>query len=437
MLAMGAAVCLEAQQSSPPELEEAAEFARRSARAAVAGSSRVFSETLDVDGILARYVGEGVWKGLAERQRDRLREFVRERFLAALAAPKGEEGEIPWSAARAGTLPSSWDVFLGLKFGEKVLKTRWVVWRGPAGLRIHDVVLTDPGISLARSSLRSLGPEPVRHRDRVTQARSEALPRLLGLVMIALIVLLAAPRLPPDKRRLLYLCAAAPAVLFAGDGLLAVRRALSEPYAIPDHVAPEPWAQASEAALRAERAGRFDEAREHWARALAAGEDAGPIEYQIGLAYRARGDADRARAQFERALRENPPAPGAAREMAAMALAAGRQTEAEQWLKAYSAMAGPDPDTLSLDAVVESNLGNATGSLEAIRQARAMVGEGWRAAELEARVRARAGDAAGAVAALRPLAAQGRLDRSALRADPDYLRIATNPVWVAFLDEKK
>jgi tetratricopeptide (TPR) repeat protein len=257
------------------------------------------------------------------------------------------------------------------------------------------------------------------------------------LVVIALVVLVAAPRLSGEKRHLLYLIAAAPAVLFAGDGILAVRRVLSEPYSIPDRFPSEPWAQASDAALRAERAGRFEEAREEWALALAAGEDAGPIEYQIGLAYRARGELEHARGQFERAIRENPPAPGAAREIAAIALAAGRQAEAEQWLKAYASMAGPDPDSLALIAVVESNLGKPRESVEAIREARAMVGEGWRAAELEARIRARAGDAAGAVTALRPLEAEGRLDRRALRADPDYVRIATDPAWVAFLNEKK
>jgi hypothetical protein len=435
-LILAAATSLDAQQPSPPDLEEAAEFARHAAAAAVGRSPRVFSEALDVDAILARHIGAAAWNGLTERQRDRLRAFVRERFLGALAAPRGEQGEIAWSAARAGGLPSSWDVFLGLKFGERVLKTRWVVSRGTTGFSISDVLLADPGISLARAATRSLGPEPVRRRNRGRQARSEALPRVVGLVVIALVVLLAARRLSPDKRRLLYWTAVAPTVLFAGDGFLAVRRVLSEPYALEEHIPREPWSEASEGALRAQRAGRFEESREHWAQALAAGEDPGPIEYQIGLAYQARGELDHARAQFERALRERPPAPGAAREMAAMAVAAGRQAEAEQWLKAYLALAGPDPDSLALAAVVESNLGKSRESLAAIQEARAMVGEGWRAAELEARVRARAGDAAGAVAALRPLEAEGRLDRSALRASPDYLRIATDPVWVAFLNEK-
>jgi hypothetical protein len=40
------------------------------------------------------------------------------------------------------------------------------------------------------------------------------------------------------------------------------------------------------------------------------------------------------------------------------------------------------------------------------------------------------------VAALRPLALAGRLDREALRSDPAYLPIATDPAWVRFLSEK-
>ena len=431
-----AATRLDGQQPSPPELEEAAEFARHAAAAAIRGSPRIFSEILDVDGILVSRLGSDAWNGLTSRQRDLLRGAIRERFLSSLSAARGEEGEIAWSAARAGTAPSAWDVFLGLRFGEKILKTRWSVARGKAGLRIVDVVLADPGVSLARASLRSLGPEPVRRRDRARQARSEAVPRVLGLAAIALVVFFAAPRLSPEGRRLLVLVAAAPAVLFAGDGLLAVRRALSEPYALRDRPAAEPWTQASEAAMRSERSGKLEEAREHWAEALAAGDDAGPIEYQIGLAYRARGELDHARAQFERALREIPPAPGGAREIASMAAAAGKYADAEQWLRIYRALAGPDPETLSLAAVVDSNLGKSQESLDAIREARLMVGEGWRAAELEARIRAHAGDAAGTVAALRQLDAEGRLDRGQLRSNPDYLAIATDPAWVAFLNEK-
>jgi len=118
-----------------------------------------------------------------------------------------------------------------------------------------------------------------------------------------------------------------------------------------------------------------------------------------------------------------------------MALAEGRYEEARRLLEAYVAAAGPDPDTLSALAVTQANQGDADAAARTIASARALIPEDTRRAELEAQVYARAGKAASAVAALRPLEARGRLDRFALRADPAYLPIATDPVWVAFLGE--
>ncbi len=119
-----------------------------------------------------------------------------------------------------------------------------------------------------------------------------------------------------------------------------------------------------------------------------------------------------------------------------MALAEGRNAEARTLLTRYLREAGPDPDTLSTLAVVESNLGDTPAAVRAIREARSLLPEGWKRAELEAQIYARAGNAAAAIAALRPLAADGHLDRRALRSDPAYLAIATDPGWVAFLGEE-
>jgi len=118
-----------------------------------------------------------------------------------------------------------------------------------------------------------------------------------------------------------------------------------------------------------------------------------------------------------------------------MDAAAGRYEDAERNLERYMELAGPDPDSLSLAAVLQANLGRSSDSLRSLEKARALVGDAWRAAELEAQVRARAGDAAGAVSALRSLDAQGFVNRSELRGDPNYLPIATDPVWVAFINE--
>ena len=139
---------------------------------------------------------------------------------------------------------------------------------------------------------------------------------------------------------------------------------------------------------------------------------------------------------FERALAEVPPAPGAARELATMALTEGRLAEARSLLQRYLREAGPDPDSLATLAVIETGLGDTASAVATMETARGLVGEDWKKAELEARIYARSGNAAAAVAALRPLESEGRLDRALLRAEPAYLPIATDPAWVGFLAEE-
>ena len=176
-------------------------------------------------------------------------------------------------------------------------------------------------------------------------------------------------------------------------------------------------------------------ARAAWAKALEAGAPRAPVYYQMGLSARAAGEPEVARAEFERALAESPSAPGAAKELASMALADGHNGEARALLTRYIREAGPDPDSLSTLAVIESNLGDGEAATLAIRKARSLLPEGWKRAELEAQIYARAGNAVSAIAALRALEAEGHLDRRALRSDPAYLPIATNADWVAFLGE--
>ena len=132
-----------------------------------------------------------------------------------------------------------------------------------------------------------------------------------------------------------------------------------------------------------------------------------------------------------------PPAPGAARELALIALSRGRSDEARPLLEQYVAATGPDPDALAALAVAQTNLGGAAAAVKTIDQAADLVPDGTRRAELRAQIHARTGDAAGAVAALRALDAAGGLDRAALRADPAYLPIAADPAWVGFLNESR
>jgi hypothetical protein len=433
LLALTTASALEAQLSSP-ELEEAAEIAQRTASATLRGQNRILFDTLDVDGILQPRVGADVWAHLTARQREVLRGSVRQSFASALTPPRSTPREVAWSSARERAAGVS--VFLGLRYGDKRLKTRWELRRSASGgWRIEDVMLADPGVSLANRVLFSFGPHPVRPRDQHRQARQEALPRLAILGAIGLLVSLTYRRLSPPKRVLLLLTASAPAILFLVDGILAVRRALAEPYAISEELLSSPRDRLLRLAREADREGRIAEADVLWEHAIAAGVAAGPIAYERGLGALGRGDLPAARRHFQNALDALEPAPGAARELALIELSEGKNREARELVARYLAATGPDPDALSLDAVIESNLGFPQRALAAIQEARELVGGGIRGAELEARVRARISDVAGTVTALRPLESTGRLDREALRSDPAFSAIANDPVWIAFLNE--
>jgi hypothetical protein len=426
---------LQAQRGSLGQ-REASEAARGAALSAIRGPKGPFLEALDVDRLLGSRVEARAWGGLTERQRDLLRSAVRERFLGMLAPGSPAASEVAWSAALPPSSDGVADVILGLRLSGKTLKTRWRMQRSGARWRIRDVILSDPGISLGQATLQTFGSQPLVARRAPRQTRGEILPPFSVLLVIALIVALAAPRLPAPRRKFVYLAASAPALVFLAFGLLAAARVIREPYLLALPAAGEPWRRSEELALEAEREGRLEDARALRARALAAGAPAGPVAYESGRAAGQRGDADGARAHFEGALAAAPPAPGAARELSALASGQGRLPEAERQILRYLADTGPDPEALSLLAVIETDLGKSAEAVAAIEEARRLAGGGSRGAELEAQIRARAGDAAGAVAALRPLAREGRVDRSVLRADPAYLPIATDPAWAAFINEK-
>jgi tetratricopeptide (TPR) repeat protein len=440
-----AAAAARPQDATPPlppspapaafDAEEAADFARRAAFAALHGPQKIFFESIDADGVLRRILSTPVWGSLTPRQKSLLAATVREHFAQALAAPADTVAEVAW-ASTPGAVDASGPtiVDLGLRYGDRVLKTRWSVRRGPRGWAVEDVVISDPGLSLAAEVGQQLGREPVRRRDRAREARARAWPRVAGLLALGAIVVIFRRRLPPEKRPLLWLAAAVPAVLFAVDGALAIRRTYAEPLALSEPPA-QAWRPYEQAAIEAQRVGDWPAARLAWTQALEAGGAPAQVHYQMGLASRAGGDLLAAQADFDRALAERPPAPGAAKELAAMALAEGRGGDALPLLERYLLEAGPDPETLATLAVVQANLGRTEAAARTIGEARELLPEGWRRAELEASIYARAGDAAAAVGALRLLQAQGRLDREALRADPAFVPIATDPVWVAFLAE--
>jgi len=429
LLVLCAEPCVEAQTGPG---ETTVEAARRLAVAAVAGPKSQFLEALDVDGLLEKRVGPEAWHDLTGRQRDLLRSAARERFLAALAPPSPAASGVAWSAALPATSGGGQDALVGLRLGDQVLKTRWLLRRLADRWRIRDVVLSDPGISLAQATAASFGTRPLAARRGRARTLAALLPPLAALAVIAIVVALAAPRLPRPRRKILTLAASAAALVFLVAGVVTAARGFAHSYDLAPPAAGPPWRESEERAREAERAVRVEEARGDWERARREGAPPGPVAYERGLAARKRGDIASARAFFESALTASPPAPGAGKELAALDAAEGRLPEAERRIAGYLAAAGPDPEALTLAAVIATDLGKTAEAVASIAQARRLSGDGSRGAELEAQIRARAGDAGGAVALLRPLA----LDRARLRADPAYLTIATDPAWVAFLNEK-
>jgi hypothetical protein len=342
---------------------------------------------------------------------------------------------VAWITAR----PESKDgvaVWIGLDYpGNRQLKTTWRMSRSRSDWRVSDVVLSDPGMSVARSFLRSLTGNPLIPADRTRAAREAAMPRLALLGTILLVVVLFWRR-TRKNRHILILTALAPAVIVALEGTLAVRAAMMERWTLRESIPNEPWRGPVAAALAAIDGGDLEGARSKARVAVGLGADAGPLAYAIGRAEHAAGNLPAAATEFAHALEAQPPAPGAARELAAMDLAQGRGEAARQRLLQYLSVAGPDPESLTLLAVAALSARNNPQAIEAIEAARQIVGGGLRGSELEARIRARAGDGSGAVAALRPLDAAGLLDRAALRKDPAFVAIATDPAWESFLAER-
>lgn len=414
-------------------MEEASEIGRRAATALLRGEPRLFEEALDADSIGTRVVGENRWRELSDRQRERVRRAVRDRFADSLSPRPGMHGEIAWSAAQ----PEGDGValFLGLRYRAGVLKTRWHLARSDAGWRVEEVVLSDPGISLTKETGSALGAAAIHLRDRARELRAVALPRVLGIAAIGAIVFFLGRRLAPSGRRILMVTAAAPAILFAVDGILSVRRVLSEPWVVPDVLTAPAWKTLEGEALAEERRGRLDEARRYWEKAVAAGAPPAPSDYQLGLAFKAAGRADEARAAFSRARLHSPSAPGASKELGLIALSEGNAAAARDLLRQYLEEAGPDPDALTALAVAESNLGEKANAMASVEHARLLLADRWKGLRLQSEVYARAGDAKKTVETLRALEVDGKVDRESLRSDPAYLTIAADPAWVSFLSE--
>jgi hypothetical protein len=180
----GSSRALSASASTPAEVQEATDVARRAALDLVESPSpRLFGEALDVDGILLRRLGPEAWDALTARQREILRGAIRDRFVRSLAPPHSGSAGVAWAGAQPAGIGA--DVFLGLRFDARALKTRWAMRRVGGGWRISDVVLSDPGVSLARAAEASLGRKPVERRTRGKEVWSTAAPRLGAIAVLA------------------------------------------------------------------------------------------------------------------------------------------------------------------------------------------------------------------------------------------------------------
>ncbi len=286
---------------------------------------------------------------------------------------------------------------------------------------------------------RQLGREPVRRRDRAREARARAWPRLAGLLALAVIVaVFRAPAAPGAAAR----CSGWPPPFrprsSSSTAALAIRRTLYRALRALRSRRRSRGGRSSRPPSKRSGSATGPAARTAWMRALEAGATAAQVYYQMGLARPGRRRPPRRAERFRARSRPRSLRPRARRRSSPRWRSReGRGGDARALLERYIREAGPDPETLATLAVVQANAGDGEGAARTIREARALLPEGWRRAELEAQIYARAGDAAATVAALRPLQAEGRLDRGALRADPAYVPIATDPAWVAFLAERR
>ena len=168
MAILAAPVVLSAQLSAPA-VEEAAESGRRAAEALLRGQRGPFEAVLATDAIAAGFLGDPVWSGLSQRQRERIATVIRDHFVETLEPPRGTSGEVAWSAGRPEG--DAVALFLGLHYPAGTLKTRWSLVRASRDWLVRDVFLTDPGISIAGEAMRSIGRGAIRRRSRPCRCR--------------------------------------------------------------------------------------------------------------------------------------------------------------------------------------------------------------------------------------------------------------------------
>jgi tetratricopeptide (TPR) repeat protein len=429
------AVSVPARAAAPissPEVEEAAGVAQSAAQNLVRGHAIVFEEAVDRTALIRAAVGAPNAALLTENQRQRLVAYVLRAFEATLS-PAAQRGAsvLPLGAdSREGHVETG--ILLPNPHG--VLKTEWILRKHGPDWRIADVRLVDIGESARDMAIRALGDPPLALvRDPRRAARRAAVPRIAGIAAVLLVAGIFARRMRGRERLVLLLAALGPLLIFAADGVLAVRESLKEPVELRIALV-TPRQRAIALFNSALARNDLPAARRAAAEAATLGARPQPLAYGLGqLTARAERSAEAA-LLFRRALSPPDPAPGADLGLAQLAAARGDFAEARTDLSSYLSRTRADPATCLLKAAVEGRLRNFPEALATVEEAISLDPSNAQAYELGARLAAGAGDAALAVQRLRQEEAIRPLDRGRLAKDPAFAGIAEDPEWKAFLE---
>lgn len=417
---------------SAPDLEEAAQFARRAAESAVRGEPG-FGQVFDLAALQSAAVGPAVAARLTRIQRESLTRALISFMADTLRGHRPPTAQVI-SVGATGT-DNSARVALLIPAEQGLLKTEWELRNQRQQWRVEDVRISDFGQSLLGEAVAAMGdPSIAVPRRQAQEARRAATPRIAGLLAVVAVTILFYRRLRGRQRVFLLAAAAGPFLLFALDGTLAVSRIVREPVEL--HLDTDSPRSFFTSTLRhsVER-GDLREAITLAARARAAGMEPQPTDYLIGHLAEKLRNAALARELYQRALAPPHPAPGAWAGLARLAMNDNQFAPAlDNWEK-YLSLVPPDPVSLALEAVCEGKLSNLPRAQQLAQQAIDLdpTQPGFYA--LSARLAAGSGDASGAVGYLRQEEKLAPLDRQELASDPAFAPIASNSVWQDFLTE--
>jgi tetratricopeptide (TPR) repeat protein len=423
------------EELSPAQIEEAASVARHAAEAALRGRSQLLFEAFDRPTLVARALGAPLATRLTDRQRDGLEHDLVSNISRDLTL-KPDPLAVAKPIGAVGKGAEAW-ITLMLPVTPGDLKTDWIVRSRHGEWKIEDVVLTDAGRSLREEAVDSLGRPPLAVlRRQHADARRAAWPRLAGLAAVVLVAGIFARHLKGRDRSILFVAAAAPALLFCLDAVLAVARVLREPVELRLSGS----TQVESILRKFHRAlSRRDtsQARRALGEAVAAGVRPQPLHFVLGRAYEALRESQRAAEEYGQALKPPHPAPGAWVGLARLALAEGKSDEAIVDLDRYLEMTTPDAQSLYLKAIALAKKHDLGEAQEALTRAESLAPDEPVLYDLSARLSAAAGDATRTIDRLREEERLRPLDRATIAGDPDFAPLRDDPDWQAFLEEKK